>query len=101
MMKASTLVLVLLVVILLSSVRLSFGYPKILKKISANGKSSLQSRGVSSDGDEHQAVKRPTDLPCVDEKDRYHCFFDIVMADACLTKVEEMWKNCRYSCNFC
>lgn len=54
MMKASTLVLVLLVVILLSSVTLSFGYPKILKKISANGKSSLQSRGVSSDGDEHQ-----------------------------------------------
>lgn len=54
MMKASTLVLVLLVVILLSSVRLSFGYPKILKKISANGKSSLQSREVSSDGDEHQ-----------------------------------------------
>ena len=47
------------------------------------------------------AVKRPTDLPCVDEKDRYHCFYDIVMADACLTKVEEMWKNCRYSCNFC
>ncbi|PFX30995.1 hypothetical protein AWC38_SpisGene4231 [Stylophora pistillata] len=100
MMKASTLVLLLLVVTLLSSVRFSFGYPKIFKKIPANGKSPLQSRSVSSDQDKH-AVEQPTDLPCVDEQDRYHCFYDIVMADACETKVEEMWKNCRYSCSYC
>ena len=39
--------------------------------------------------------------PCVDEADRYSCFYDIAMLDACERQVARMEKSCRFSCNFC
>ncbi|KAJ7391005.1 hypothetical protein OS493_021025 [Desmophyllum pertusum] len=108
-MKTFMPFLVLLAIIFAAS--FAMGWPTTLRETqsrpvksqTSDSQSSIQSQSSLPETIEvvEGSLARLKSKPCVDEGDMYSCLYHIVVLEACETNEPEMWKMCRYTCNYC